>query len=297
MYYRKTVVQWFSDVLIYAGLALLAFVCLAPVLHVIMASFSDPFRLDTNMSLLLKPLGFTLKGYQLVFTIPSIKTGYLNTVVIVVAGTLVNIVLTSLGAYVLAQRNWFFGRIIMVMVVVTMFFSGGLIPTFLLVRDLNLVNNRLALILPGAVAAWNLIIMRTAFMTVPDSLIESPKMDGAHDFTILFRITLPLSKAVLAVITLFYAVGHWNSWFDAMIYIRDRTKYPLQVILREVLVDESTTAPVTEMSKVVDPTALSVYRKLIKYTTIVVSTVPVLCFYPFIQKYFVKGIMIGSLKG
>ena len=297
MYYRKTVTDRFIDVIIYLGLASLAFAAIAPVIHVIAASLSDPFKLDRNMGLLLRPLGFTLKGYKLVFTMPSIKTGYINSVYVVVVGTAVNMCMSCLGAYVLAVRHWGFGRFIMIMIMITMFFSGGLIPTFLLVKNLNLIDRRMALILPDAIAIWNLIILRTAFMSVPSSLFDSARIDGATDITLLVRIVLPLSKAVLAVIALFYAVGHWNAWFGAVIYLRDRTKFPLQVILREVIIIESTTVSVNEYSRTINANDLNIYKKLIKYTTIVIATVPVLCFYPFIQKYFVKGIMIGSLKG
>lgn len=297
MNYKRTPVQIFSDVIIYSILALFAFACLAPVIHVICASFSDPFKLDKNMGLLLKPLGFTYKGYQLLFTMPSIKSGYTNTIIVVVAGTIINMVMSCMCAFVLSQKNWGFGRALMVMVVITMFFNGGLIPSYFVVRDLNLLDNRLALMIPVAINVWNVIILRTSFMSLPDSLLESARIDGANDFTTLFRIVLPLSQSVLAVIALFYAIGHWNSWFDAMIYIRSRAKYPLQVVLREMLIVESTTVSVGEYSKSINPGDLNVYKKLIKYTAIVVSTVPVLCFYPFIQKYFVKGIMIGSLKG
>lgn len=297
MNYKRTPVQIFSDMIIYLILALFAFACLAPVIHVICASFSDPFKLDKNMGLLLKPLGFTFKGYQLLFTMPSIKSGYTNTIIIVVAGTIINMVMSCMCAFVLSQKNWGFGRALMIMVVITMFFNGGLIPSYFVVRDLNLLDNRLALMIPVAINVWNVIILRTSFMSLPESLLESARIDGANDFTTLFRIVLPLSQSVLAVIALFYAIAHWNSWFDAMIYIRSREKYPLQVVLREMLIVESTTVSVGEYSKSINPGDLNVYKKLIKYTAIVISTVPVLCFYPFIQKYFVKGIMIGSLKG
>lgn len=291
-----------ADVLIYAIAAVLCVICIAPVIHVIMASFSEPMELEKHKGLILYPLGFTTKGYQLVAQIPSILSGYKNTLFIVVVGTVANMVMTMLSAWVLCQKNWWYSRFLTVMVTFTMFFSGGLIPTYLLVKNLGMLDSLSALIIPNLISVWNLIVMRTGFSQVPDSLPESAKLDGANDFTILVWIITPLSKAVLAVILLYYAVGYWNSWFSAMVYIRTRSKYPLQLVLREVIVLESAGAGASvggasEVLSTVDSSSLNMYKKLVRYTTIVIATVPVLCFYPFIQKYFAKGVMIGSLKG
>ena len=296
----NTPLKVLTDVLIYLLAGLLCLVCILPVVHTIMASFSDPLLLESHKGLLLWPLNPTIKGYQLVWSIPSVKTGYLNTIFIVIFGTVFNMLMTCLGAWVLSQKHWWYSRFMMVLVTITMYFGGGLVPSYLLVKDLGLLDNRLALIIPSAISVWNMIVMRTGFMSVPDSLSESAKLDGASDFTILVKIILPLSKAVLAVILLYYAVGHWNSWFSAMIYIRTRSKYPLQLVLREVLVLDSNSATVGGAVAVLDSVNvdnMSKYRRLVRYTTIVIATVPVLCFYPFIQKYFTKGVMIGSLKG
>ena len=298
----KTPFQRFVDVLIYLFMALLCFACLVPLIHVVMASFSEPLQLESFRGVLFHPLGFTWKGYQLVLQIPSIKTGYMNTLFLVVVGTVSNMVMTCLAAWVLSQKRWWYSKVLMVLVTFTMFFSGGLIPSYLLVKDLGMLDSRLALIIPNLISVWNLIVMRTGFMNVPDSLSESARLDGANDFTILVRIIIPLSKAVLAVILLYYAVGYWNSWFGAMIYIRSRDKYPLQLVLREVLVLESSGSGMTNQGassvlNTVNADNISQYKKLVRYTTIVIATVPVLCFYPFIQKYFTKGVMIGSLKG
>ncbi len=298
----KTPFQRFVDVLIYLFMALLCFTCLVPLIHVVMASFSEPLQLESFRGVLFHPLGFTWKGYQLVLQIPSIKTGYMNTLFLVVVGTVSNMVMTCLAAWVLSQKRWWYSKFLMVLVTFTMFFSGGLIPSYLLVKDLGMLDSRLALIIPNLISVWNLIVMRTGFMNVPDSLSESARLDGANDFTILVRIIIPLSKAVLAVILLYYAVGYWNSWFGAMIYIRSRDKYPLQLVLREVLVLESSGSGMTNQGassvlNTVNADNISQYKKLVRYTTIVIATVPVLCFYPFIQKYFTKGVMIGSLKG
>lgn len=298
----KTPFQRFVDVLIYLFMALLCFTCLVPLIHVVMASFSEPLQLESFRGVLFHPLGFTWKGYQLVLQIPSIKTGYMNTLFLVMVGTVSNMVMTCLAAWVLSQKRWWYSKFLMVLVTFTMFFSGGLIPSYLLVKDLGMLDSRLALIIPNLISVWNLIVMRTGFMNVPDSLSESARLDGANDFTILVRIIIPLSKAVLAVILLYYAVGYWNSWFGAMIYIRSRDKYPLQLVLREVLVLESSGSGMTNQGassvlNTVNADNISQYKKLVRYTTIVIATVPVLCFYPFIQKYFTKGVMIGSLKG
>lgn len=269
-------------------------ICVYPVLHVLFASFSIPSLLMQHRGVLIRPLGFTLQGYGLVFANRSIMTGYINTIVYVSFGTALNLLLTSFGAYGLSRKNVMWRNLIMILIVFTMFFSGGLIPLFLLVRSLGLLNTRLAMILPTAISAWNLIVMRTVVsMTIPDSLEESAKIDGANDFVILFRIVLPLCTAVLAVMALFYGVGHWNQWFNAMLYLRSRALYPLQLILREILITRDLTAmPVDQFTA-----GREQYQELIKYSVIVVATVPIMCIYPFLQKYFVRGIMIGALKG
>lgn len=296
MVVKKTIGEKIFDFLNILFMVIFSFLCIAPILHVLFASFSDPLQLMRNQGIILKPLGFTLKGYQLVFRMPGILTGYKNTLIYVIGGTLINILMTSIGAYVLTFKNWSYTKFLMILVVITMFFSGGLIPSYLLMQKLHLTDTRWALLIPGAISSWNLIVMRTGFMSIPASLQESARIDGAGEWTILFRIILPLSKAVLAVMTLFYAVGHWNSWFGAMVYLRDRAKFPLQLILREILVQESQTATVSQFSQVIKVGELNMYKPLIKYTTIIIATVPVLCFYPFVQKYFMEGVMVGSVK-
>jgi putative aldouronate transport system permease protein len=246
---------------------------------------------------LVAPLGFSLKGYELVFKNKDVINGFLNTIFYVVVGTSINLLLTSMSAYVLSRKDLLWGKFIMFMVTFTMFFSGGLIPLFLQVDRLGLYNTRWAIILPGAISVWNLILMRTSFLGIPDSLEESARMDGANDFTVLFRIILPVSKATLAVIALFYAVGQWNSWFNAMIFLRDRSKYPLQLILREILINNDTREMMSGAKGNAQFVRDDAYKSLIQYCTIVVATIPILFVYPFLQKYFVKGVMIGSIKG
>lgn len=273
---------------------LLMIICVYPLLYVIFASFSDPHRLASHRGLLFAPLGFTLKGYELVRKNPNISAGYINTLCYLAIGTVINLVMTTLGAYVLSRKNSYWAGKLMFMIVITMFFSGGLIPTYLLVKGLNMVNTVWAVTVPNAISTWNLIIMRTSFMSIPMSLEESARIDGAGDFTVLFKIILPLSMPVVAVMILFYSVGHWNAWFNAMIYLRKRTMYPLQLILREILVQNTgSDFLATDIGKEDD----NFYRTLVQYCTIVVATVPILFVYPFLQKYFVKGVMIGAIKG
>ncbi|MEK5418568.1 carbohydrate ABC transporter permease [Paenibacillus sp. FSL L8-0708] len=275
-------------------LCTMAVICVVPLLHVLSASFSDPGSITRSQGVMFWPRDFTVKGYELVFSNKSIISGYGNTIFYVTAGTLVNLLMTSLGAYVLSRKDFLWRDSITILVTVTMFFSGGLIPSYLLVKGVGLLGTRWALIIPSAISVWNLIVLRTSFASIPASLEESARIDGANDFTILFRIVLPLSKPVLAVMFLFYAVGHWNEWFSAMIYLNDRGMFPLQLILKEILVENQIANMTTYQSINVNDT--DYYRPLIKYTTIVVATVPILCMYPFIQKYFVQGVMIGSLK-
>ena len=275
---------------IYAITGFLALICLYPMIHCLFASISDPIKLMMHDGVLLQPQGISLKGYEIVFGNQNIYTGYFNTMYYVVFGTFVNMLLSSLGAYALSRHKYMFKRSITIGIVFTMYFSGGLIPNFLLVRALGIYNTRLSIILPGAIATWNLIVMKTSFQHIPDSLEESARIDGANDWIILFRIFLPVAKATIAVMTLFYAVGHWNSWFNAMIYLQDRGRYPLSLFLREILIAHS-------VSGNVNPDAdVFFLDEIIKYATIIISTVPILVAYPFAQRYFMTGVMLGSLK-
>jgi len=275
----------------YPLLVLLSFVCLYPMLYVVFASFSEPFQYMAHTGPLWGSLGFTTVSYTHVFNNPNILTGYRNTLWILAVGIPINMFLTILGSYFLSRRGVMFFKPIMFLIIFTMYFSGGLIPTFLLVRDLGLLNSRWALILPGAVSTFNMIVLRTAMQTIPDSLEESAKLDGANHFRILFQIIVPLVKPTLAVLVLFYGVGHWNSWFSAMIYIQDRQLFPLQLILREILV-------INDMAAI-DAGAgdQEMLAATIQYALIIVATVPILALYPFLQRYFTKGVMIGAVKG
>lgn len=284
------------DICNYIFLTLLAFVCLYPVYHVLIGSFSDPVQLTRHYGAILKPLGFSLEGYKVVFNNPNIWSGYANTLFYVIVGTFFRMIFTLVGAYLLSRKDFLIRKILTFMMVFTMYFSGGMIPSFLLVKMLGLYNSRAAIILPTLISTWNMIIMKTAFQAVPDSLEESARLDGANDLVVLFQILVPVVKATIAVIALYYIVGEWNSWFNAMIYLRDNSKRPLQLFLREILIENSTNTNAASANVDADISA-AFLEESIKYCTIVVATLPILCIYPFVQKYFVTGVMMGSIKG
>lgn len=262
-----------------------------PMYYIVVASFSSPTVFMGHKGLMFRPLGFSLSSYKAVFKNPMIGTGYINTLIVVVAGVVLSIVLTSMGAYFLSRKGIMLRNGIMFLIVFTMFFSGGLIPFYFTVKDLHMDNSLMALIVPTAVSTFNLIIMRTAFESVPQSLEESAKLDGAGHFTILFKIIIPLSLPTVAVMVLFYGVGQWNAWFNAMIFLRDRNLWPLQLVLRDILIANDTNSMV-----VGDGNDQEMISETIKYAVIVVATAPILALYPFLQKYFVKGVMIGAIK-
>ncbi|WP_240417246.1 carbohydrate ABC transporter permease [Paenibacillus periandrae] len=278
---------------IHIVLILLVIVTLYPLLYVLFASLSDGGRLVQHTGILWKPLGFSLEAYKSVISNTSILTGYRNTIILVFAGVLINLAITSLGAYVLSRKNVMWNKLFVMIIIFTMFFHGGLIPLYLTVKNIGLLNSLWAVIIPFAINTFNLIIMRTAFMSVPESLEESAKIDGANHFVILAKIIIPLSMPVIAVMILYYAVEKWNGWFFASIFLKDRELFPLQLILREILIANST----DNMSQGVDTSNRYQVGETIKYATIMVASVPILCLYPLVQKYFVKGVMIGALKG
>ncbi|WP_339221634.1 carbohydrate ABC transporter permease [Paenibacillus sp. FSL H8-0332] len=290
---KRTIGEKLFDSLNVLLMVLLIIITLYPLWHVLNASLSDSNRLMAHSGLLLLPDGFNLDSYKLVLSNPSILSGYRNTLVIVVLGTALNLLFTILGAYTLSRKSFMLRNPIMLAIVFTMFFNGGIIPTYLLINNtLHLGNNLLALIVPGLVSSYNLIIMRTAFQGISESLLESARIDGAGEMRILWRIVVPLSMPVIAVMILFYGVGHWNSWFSAILYIRDRDLYPLQLVLREILIQNSTDS-MTTSAAMGDKEAIG---ESVKYATVMVATLPILFIYPFLQKYFVKGVMIGAIK-
>lgn len=274
-------------------MVVMAFVTLYPLWHVLMASISIPTRIMAHRGLLFAPLGLSDEAYVQVFKHPLLVRSYLNTVFYVVVGTAVNMIMTFHGAYVLSRRNVYFKKHIMIMITITMFVSGGLVPNYLLVSDLGMLNTPWAILLPGAIGTYNMVMMRTYFQGIPYELEESARIDGATDIRILYQIILPVSTPIIAVIALYYGVGHWNSWFNAMIYLTDRNLFPIQLVLREILIQGSMDA--------LEDTAINsswkAVEETLKYATIIVATVPILCVYPFLQKYFDKGVLVGALKG
>lgn len=284
---KKSIGEYIFDNFNYVFLFLIMFVTIYPFIYVLCMSVSNPNLLLGHQGFLLWPKGFTLEPYKLVFKNPNILTGYANTLYYVVVGTIVNVFLTLLTAYTLS-RKWLLGRrFLMFFITFTMLFHGGLIPTYLLIKGLGLVDSRLVLIIPNAIAVWNIIITRTYFQGIPDSLEESARIDGANDYTILFKILIPLAMPIIAVNILFYSVGHWNSWFQAIIFIKQRSLYPLQVFLREILI-QSQVSDMVDMSTPISEN--------IKYAIVIVSIIPILCIYPFLQKHFTKGAMVGAIK-
>ena len=278
---------------------------LYPVLHIASVSFSDDVSVMGNR-VTFYPVNFNLRAYQLIFSSPLIPNSFKYAVIYTVVGTVVNMLLTTSMAYALSKRRLAFRGLITVTVIITLFFSGGLIPTFLLVRSLGMYNTIWALAVPTAIATWNLIIMRVFFQTLPQELEDSAVVDGANDITVFVRIMLPISKAAVATITLFYAVSHWNSWFPAVVYLSDAERYPLQVILRQIVIDNQMTEALLERGEMAAARAMDEQEQSdqliasvdrIKFATLFASIVPMLIIYPFIQRYFVRGLMIGSLKG
>ncbi len=269
------------------------FIMLYPMWHVLCASFSDAGMLLAHKGVILKPIGFSVEAYKAVAKNPIILSSYINTLFVVAAGLAINIVITSMTAYVLSRKNVYFQKGIMIFIIITMYISGGTIPFYFLVKGIGLEDSLWALILPTALSSYNMIITRSAFAAIPDSMEESAILDGAGHMRILFSIIFPLARATIAVVILYYAVSHWNSWFNAVLFINDRKKYPLQLVLREILIQNDTTS----MSQGVSMEDQYSVAESIKYAVTMVATVPILCVYPFIQKYFESGVMLGAVKG
>lgn len=278
------------NTLFMVGLILITFY---PLWYVVCASFSAPSTVIQNPGKLLWPVEFTLGAYRKAFQHPLIISGFKNIFFVLLCALPLNLLMTLVCGYFMAAKNVLLKKYIVFFLIFTMFFSGGLIPTFLNQKSLGLYDNLLALIIPGALSIFNAIICRTAIEAVPDSLLESAYIDGANDWTILFKIIAPLVKPTLAVITLYYGVNHWNSWFHASLYINKNELLPIQNILRAILIanNDMLNQGATSMD------SMNNYAETIKYAVIVISTVPVLCIYPFLQKYFTKGVMIGAVKG
>jgi putative aldouronate transport system permease protein len=282
------------DVVIYVVLTLVAIVCLYPVVYVISVSLSSVKAVETH-SVWLWPVGLSFNSYELLYLHPSLGRCYLNTVVYTALGTTYSLTLTIFGGFALSRRRLIGRNLFMFLIAFTMLFSGGLIPTFLVVRDLGMYNSWLALIIPCAVSPWYLIIMRTSMQEIPPSLEESATIDGANDIAVLFRIVMPMSIPVVSTIGLFYAVGKWNDYFNALIYLSKTELYPVQLIIRNLLItltDNLVNTKVNQGSQV-----SSFTPQAFKSAVVVVTMLPIMMVYPFIQKYFVKGVMVGAIKG
>lgn len=285
----------------YIYLCLALVVVLYPLIYILSASISSPQDVNSG-AMWLFPKNVTLDGYKLVFENPKIWNGYLNTIIYTVVGTLLNLAVTLPAAYALSRSDFVGRQLFMGLILFTMFFSGGLVPTYLLVKNLGLINSMGALILPVAASVWNIVVARTFFQsTIPKELQEAAHIDGCTNLKLFLRIILPLSAPIIAVMALFYGVGHWNSYFPSLIYLNDEAKYPLQMVLRQILVLQEMSAETTGAA-INGEVAMAMNNKaetasLVKYGVIVVSTLPIVAVYPFLQRYFVQGVMIGSVKG
>lgn len=268
-----------------------------PLLYVVSASFSDSSAIIQG-KVILFPVDFNFDGYKAVFEHKAILTGFGNSFFYMVVGTSLNVAMTVMLGYPLSRQNFFGKRVMSLMLVFTMIFNAGLIPNYLLIKQLGLLDTRAVMIIPKALDVWNVMIAITYFRTtIPNELLEASRIDGCDDFTFVRKVVLPLSKPIIAVITLFYAVAHWNTFFDAMLYLKSTDLRPLQLVLREILVNNQISL---DMISSMDPQSLAAKENLavlLKYSLIVVSSLPLMLLYPFIQKHFVKGIMVGSVKG
>lgn len=266
--------------------------CVIPIWHCVCCSISDPLVLSAHRGLTFYPLGTpTLEGYKQCFKNDDLLRSYGNTIFYLITGTLFGVTMTVLAGYGLSRRLMF-GKPIALFITFTMMFNGGIIPTYMVVRNLGMLNTRWAIILPTAVSVFNIMVTRTSFASIPEGLLEAARIDGAGHLRTLWSIVLPVSKSIIAVITLFYAIQIWNSWFHTAIYVTNRELYPLQIILREIVLQSTTTS-----LDGAEANEVNIIQVLIKYCVIMMSIIPMMVLYPFIQKYFVSGVMIGSIKG
>ncbi|MCI5647832.1 MAG: carbohydrate ABC transporter permease [Fusicatenibacter sp.] len=287
------------DTVVFIILTIILFITAYPLYWVIISSISDPSAVSSG-DVLLRPVGFTLKGYAEVFKNSSVMRGFVNSVIYTVCGVMVNLIVTLPTAYALSRNNFTGNKPITFFYMVTMFFGGGLIPTYLVVKNLYLLNTMWALILPGCLSVYNMIVARTFFKSnISEELYEAAEIDGCTQGRFFFKIALPLSKAIIAILVLYYGVGHWNSYFSALVYISDKQKYPLQLVLRNILITNETALSQTATTAEARA-AMKEKQELVnvmKYSLIIISSIPVMVMYPLVQKHFVKGVMIGSVKG
>ena len=279
-----------------AFMILLMVITVYPFLYVLFASLSEPLRLYSHRGFLIAPLGFSLKGYHFVLNYRAIWNGYAVTIFLATVGTACTLITSLLFAYVLSKTDSMLHGFFTFAAVFTMYFNGGMIPTYLIVKELGLLDSLWSLILPGLISTYYVIILRTSIMGIPREMTESAELDGANEIVILVRILIPLIVPTIAAIGLFIVVGYWNSWTNALLYIQDGKKQPLQMILRQIVVnnDMSAAAGSGASNRSGEDSAT---RLLLKYATIIISIIPIICVYPFLQKYFTKGVMIGAIKG
>ncbi|MBP7402963.1 MAG: carbohydrate ABC transporter permease [Clostridia bacterium] len=283
------------DIIVMTVMILFLLICLYPLFFILIASISDPVQVSAGRVLLI-PRGITLDGFARIFRYQKLWTGYWNTIVYTVIGTTINVAITIMAGYALSRKDLKGRRPILLIFSFTMFFSGGMIPTYMVVNGLNLIDKIWAMVLPNAMSVWNLMIARSYFeTTIPDELLDAAFIDGCGNLRFFRQIVLPLSKAIVSVMVLFYAIGHWNAFFNALIYLTTSTKFPLQLVLRDILIAAQPDATMMEdIASLVEKQKLA---ELLKYGVIIVASVPVLILYPFVQRYFVTGIMVGSIKG
>ena len=275
-------------------LLFIVLIILVPILFIIASSFSD-IRAVTAGKVFLWPVGFSTKSYEMIFSSPDLVRGFLNSLVYTAVGTMFSLVLTLLAGYPLSRTDLKIRKYVMVLFTITMFFNGGLIPTYMVVSKLGLIDTFWAMIIPSAMGAWNVILVKTYIQSsIPLEIFESASLDGCSDWKYFLNMVIPLSKPIIAVMVLMYAVGKWNDFFSALIYINDTKKYPLQMILRNILIVNDASSISTSLAEQMSRAEM---KTLLQYSLIIVSSVPVMILYPFIQKHFVKGVMMGSIKG
>ena len=287
------------DTIIFIILTFVLLIVAYPLYFVIISSFSDPVAVAGGKVVFL-PIGFTLDGYKEVFKTSTVMRGFANSLLYTALGVSINLLVTMPTAYALSRRDFLLRKPITLFYMVTMFVGGGMMPTYIVIRDTGLLDTMWALILPGALGVYNMIVARTFFTTnIPQELMEAAKLDGCGNTRFFFYIVLPLSGAITAILFLYYGVGHWNSYFSALLYINDRTKWPLQLELRNILLLNSvnTTSKVMTEAELKEKERLEALKEMMKYSLIIISSIPVLVIYPFVQRHFVKGVMIGSVKG
>ncbi|MBO9610678.1 MAG: carbohydrate ABC transporter permease [Paenibacillaceae bacterium] len=284
------------DIVVHAAMVLVLIATIYPVLYVLSASLSSPTAYNLG-KVSIVPVDVTLKAYRLIWNAGTVPRSFLNSVVYTTLGTAISMLLTTSLAYALSRKRLSLRRFYMVFVLITMYFNGGIITNFLLIKNLGLYNTLWAIVLPTAVSTYYLIIMRSYFQAIPEELNESAYLDGANDLVIFLRITLPLSMAALVTIGLFYAVNYWNAWFSSLLYLKDTNKYPLQMVLRQIIIRSELLMQSIKAGEASASEMATTDVTSIKYATLFVSIGPMMMLYPFIQKYFVKGVMIGSLKG